>query len=162
MKGGVRDRAKVFYYYAVAMGQKGQTMGVLNALFMAGDIRGICDRAISIDPAFADPYYLKAKLDDAIPPVAGGDKARMGQLYAKALSLEPDNIWYLTDFARALKARNKNAAWNQDGAKGVPSGKSDADYAVELAKRANAAFAALPKPTKDQKEKMDEMRAAGL
>jgi hypothetical protein len=160
--GSVRDRAKVLYYFGVAMGQKGQTMGVLNALFMAGDIRSICDRAIALDPTFGDPYYLKAKLDDAIPPVAGGDKARMGQLYAKALSLEPDNVWYLTDFAKALKARNKNAAWNQDGAKGVPAGKSDLELANELAKRANAAFAALAKPTKDQKEKMDEMKAAGL
>lgn len=161
-KGSNADKAKVLYWYGVAMGQKGQTMGVLNALFMAGDIRAMCDKSIALDPNYGDPYYLKAKLDDAIPSVAGGDKARMGQLYAKALELDPSNIWYLTDFAIALKSRNKSAAWNKDGTKGVPAGISDMDYAGQLSKKAIAAFAALAKPTKDQKKKMDEMNAAGL
>ena len=161
-RGSATDRAKVLYWYGVAMGQKGQTLGVLNALFMAGDIRAVCDKAIALDPGYGDPYYLKAKLDDAIPTVAGGDKARMGQLYAQALALDPANIWYLTDFAVALKSRNKNAAWNKDGGKGVPVGLSDMDYAVQLAKRAVSAFDALSKPTIDQRKKMDEMKAAGL
>jgi hypothetical protein len=161
-KGSARDRAEVYYWYGVAMGQKGQTMGVLNALFMTGDMRANCDKALVIDPTFGDPYYLKAKVDDAVPSMAGGDKTRMGQLFAKALELAPDNVWYLSDFAMALKTRNKNAAFNKDGTKGVPSGKSDMEYATVLAKRARDAFAALAKPTLDQKEKMDELKAAGL
>ncbi|HOX32855.1 MAG TPA: hypothetical protein PLB91_11010 [Spirochaetales bacterium] len=161
-KGGPRDRAEVYYWYGVAMGQKGQAMGVLNALFMTSDMRSNSDKALAIDPTFADPYYLKAKVDDAVPSVAGGDKTRMGQLYAKALELGPTNIWYLTDFAMALKSRNKSASFNKDGSKGVPAGKSDMEYAVELAARARAAFDALPKPTLDQKEKMEELKAAKL
>jgi hypothetical protein len=160
-KGSARDRAKVLYYYGVAQGQKGQAMGVLNSLFMAGDIRAACDRSIAVDPTYGDPYYLKAKVDDAIPEIAGGDKTRMGQLYAKALQYDPTNVYFLTDFAKALKNRNKDAKWN-DGSKGVPAGKADLDYAKELAKRANTAFAALKAPTIDEREKMDLMRAAGL
>ena len=161
-KGSARDRAEVLYWYGATMGQKGSAMGVLNALFMVGDIRALCDKAIAIDPTFGDPYYLKAKLDDAVPSMAGGDKTRMGQLYAKALELDPTNIWYLADFAAALKARNKNAAFNKDGSKGVPTGKSDMEYASDLAKRAYAAMAALPKPSLDQKEKIADLKATGL
>ncbi len=161
-KGGPRDRAKVYYWFGVAMGQKGQTMGVLNALFMTGDMRSNCDKALAIDPSYGDPYYLKAKVDDAVPGFAGGDKNRMGVLFAKAIELDPANVYFLTDFAIALKTRNKNAAFNADGAKGVPPGKSDMEYAVEMAKRARDAFAAMAKPTLDHKEKMDDLKAAGL
>ncbi|MDP3180108.1 MAG: hypothetical protein Q8M76_19505 [Spirochaetaceae bacterium] len=160
-KGNARDRAKVLYYYGVALGQKGQAMGVLNSLFMAGDIKSACDRSIAIDPTFGDPYYLKAKVDDAIPEIAGGDKTRMGQLYAKALHYDPENLYYLTDFAKALKSRNKDAKWN-DGSKGVPAGRSDLDYAKEIAKRGHAAFAAMKAPSIDEREKIDQMKAAGL
>jgi tetratricopeptide (TPR) repeat protein len=161
-KGNARDRAKVYYWFGVSMGNKGTAMGVLNALFMAGDMRANCDKSLAIDPSFADPYYLKAKIDDAIPPLAGGDKTRMGTLYAKAIELDPSNVYFLADFAVALKGRNKNAAWNGDGSKGVPAGRSDMDHALEMAKRAKAAFAALPKPSLDQREKMDDLKAAGL
>ncbi len=161
-KGSARDRAQVYYWYGVAMGQKGSTMGVLNALFMTGDMRSNCDKALAIDPTFPDPYFLKAKVDDAVPSFAGGDKTRMGVLFARSIELDPDHITFLSDFAMALKTRNKNAAFNSDGKKGVPSGKSDMEYAAELAKRARAALAALPKPTLSQREKIDDLKAAGL
>jgi len=161
-KGSARDRAQVYYWYGVAMGQKGTTMGVLNALFMTGEMKGNCDKAIALDPSFPDPYFLKAKVDDAVPSFAGGDKNRMGVLFAKSIELDPNHITFLSDFAMALKTRNKNAAFNSDGKKGVPAGMSDLDYAAELAKRARAALAALPKPTISQREKIDDLKAAGL
>lgn len=161
-KGSVRDRAKVIYWYAVSMSQKGKAKGVLNSLFMVGELRGLCDKAIAMDPGFGDPYYLKALIDDAVPAAAGGDKARMGALFAKSIQCDPVNIWYLTDFAKALKGRNKSASYNGSGDKGVPAGKSDADYALEIAAKAKAAYAALAAPSIEQRQKMDEMRAAGL
>lgn len=94
--------------------------------------------------------------------MAGGDKGRMGAEFAKALSLDPENIWYLTDFAMSLKKRNKPASYNAKGDRGVTAGKADLDYAKELAAKARAAFAALAAPTPSQKAKMDELQKAGL
>jgi hypothetical protein len=161
-KGSARDRAKVIYWYSVSMSQKGNAKGVLNSLFMVPEVRALCDKAIAIDPAFGDPYYLKAILDDKVPAAAGGDKNRMAILYAKAIECDPVNVWYLVDSARALKARNKNAAYNKDGTRGVPAGKADLEYAKEIAKKAYAAFAALPNPSIDQQDKMKELKEAGL
>lgn len=161
-QGAPIDRARVLYWYAVSVAQKGNAQGVLNSLVLVPQVREICDKATAIDPSFGDPYYLKAKLDDAVPEIAGGNKARMGVLYAKALELMPDNIWYLSDFAVALKKRSKDASFNKDGAKGVPSGLSDLEYAKKLALRAEAALAALANPSIEQRQKIDEMKAAGL
>jgi hypothetical protein len=161
-KGNARDRAKVIYWYAVSMSQKGSVKGVLNSLFMVPEVRGLCDKAIAIDPAFGDPYYLKAVLDDRVPAAVGGDKNRMAVLYAKALECDPENVWYLVDSARALKNRNKNEAYNKDGNRGVPAGKSDLAYATELAQKAHAVFAALPNPSIDQQDKLKELKEAGL
>jgi hypothetical protein len=161
-KGSPRERARVIYWYSVAISQKGKAKGVLNSLFMVPEVRTLCDKAIAIDPSFGDPYYLKALLDDNVPEIAGGDKTRMGVLYAKALTCDGTNIWYLCDSARALKARNKDANFNKDGSKGVPAGKTDLDYAKELAKQAYAALAALPNASIEQHQKIDELKAAGL
>jgi len=161
-KGSPRDRAKVIYWYSVSMSQKGKAKGVLNSLFMVPEVRSLCDKAIAIDPAFGDPYYLKALLDDNVPAAVGGDKNRMAVLYAKAIECDPANVWYLVDSARALKTRNRNEAYNKDGNRGVPAGKSDLAYAKELAAKANAAFAALANPSIDQQDKMKELKEAGL
>lgn len=161
-KGSARDRAKVIYWYAVSMSQKGKAKGVLNSLFMVGDLRSLCDKASAIDSGYGDPYYLKGMIDDAVPAAVGGDKSRMAVMFAKALDCEPTNIWYLVDSARTLKARNKNAAYNKEGSHGVPAGKSDLEYATELAQKAHAAFAALAAPSVDQKDKMQELKEAGL
>jgi hypothetical protein len=161
-KGSANDRAKILYWYAVSVAQKGNTQGVLNSLFLVPEVKSICDSATAIDSEFGDPYYLKAKLDDAVPEIAGGNKTRMGQLYARALELMPDNIWYLTDFAVALKKRNKDAAFNKDGSKGVPASLADLEYAKQLAAKARQVLAALPSPSIEQKQKIDEMKTAGL
>jgi hypothetical protein len=161
-KGSQRDRARMLYWYAVSIGQKGKAQGVLNSLFLVPEIKSYCDKSTAIDPSFGDPYYLKAVLDDSVPEVAGGNKTRMAQLYAKALELDPDNIWYLADFATGLKKRNKDAAFNKDGSKGVPSGLSDIAYAKQLAKRADEALSSLKEPSIEQRQKVDEIRAAGL
>jgi hypothetical protein len=161
-KGEALDRAKLVYWYAATVAQKGQTQGVLNSLFMVPQVRELCDKSIAIDPDYGDPYYLKALLDDAVPDVAGGDKARMGVLFAKGLSLDPTNLWYITDFAKALKKRNRDASYNKDGSKGVPVGSSDLEYAKKLAKNAEQVLSGLDSPTVYQKGKVDEMHAAGL
>jgi hypothetical protein len=161
-QGNANERAKVLYWYAVAIAQKGSAQGVLNSLAAVPEIRAICDKAIGLDPAFGDPYYLKALLDDNVPEIAGGNKTRMGILYAKAIECQGDNIWYLTDYAKALKKRNKDAAFNKDAGKGVPAGLSDLEYAKRLAASARDALAALAAPSIEQRQKLDEMKAAGL
>jgi hypothetical protein len=160
--GASRDKAKVLYWYAASMSQKGKAKGVLNSLAIVPEVRSICDKAIGIDPAFGDPYYLKALIDENVPDIAGGDKGRMGALYAKAIECDPSNLWYLADCARALKTRNKDANYNKDGKRGVPSGKTDLEYAKVLAKMAYDTFAALPSPSIDQKGLVDDLRKAGL
>jgi len=161
-KGSPRDRATLYYWNAVVIGEKSLAKGAVDFLLAASEMRASCDTSISIDPGYGDPYYFKALLDLALPGIAGGNKSRMGQLYEKALQLDPTNIWYLTDYAISLKHRNWDANANKSGANGVPAGMSDLAYAQELAKKAVATYAALPSPTLDQKGKMDGMKAAGL
>jgi hypothetical protein len=160
--GSARDRAAVYSWYAACLCQKGQVQGVLNSLLEVPEVRRLCDRSISIDPGFGDPYYLKARLDEALPELAGGDKARMGELFAKALACDPSDLWNLCDFAQALRRRGKDAEYNRDGKKGVPSGSSDLGYARELAKQARTSFAAIADPSVDQRKLIADLEKAGL
>ncbi len=160
-KGTARDRAKSVYWYAVCISRKGQVQGVLNSLSVVPEVRKLCDKAIGIDPGYGDSYYLKALVDDAVPGMAGGDKVRMGLEFAKAVSCDPQNLWYLVDSACSLKKRNRKASDNK-GDSGVPAGKSDLDYAKELAALARQVYGSFPAPNADQKELMDQLSKAGL
>jgi hypothetical protein len=161
-RGNARDRATLYYWNAVVIGEKGAAKGAVEMLLGTGDIRNNCDKSIAIDPGYGDPYYLKALLDLALPGIAGGSLSRMGQLYEKALQLDPVNIWYLTDAAISIKHRNWDAKANKEGKNGVPAGTADRDFAQVLARRAAAAYAALAAPSLELKGKMDAMHAAGL
>ncbi len=160
--GSQRDKAKVVYFHAASLGFKAREQGILNSLFMASDLRSLCDRALDIDPGFADPWYLKALIDRVTPDFAGGDKAKMGASYARAIELDPTNVRFLGDYAIALKLRNRSSSWNKDGNRGVPAGKSDIEYAKEVARRAYAAYAALSLPNFDQSNVISELKAAGF
>lgn len=161
-KGTARDRAKSVYWYAVCISRKGQVQGVLNSLASVPEVRKLCDKCIGIDPTYGDSYYLKGLVDDAVPGIAGGDKNRMGVEFAKAYSCDPQNLWYIVDFACALKKRNKNVSSNSESSTGVSAGKSDLDYAKVLASEARKVYGSFASPTQDQNDLMDQLKKAGL
>ena len=79
-----------------------------------------------------------------------------------AIALDPANLWYLTDAAISFKYRGRDAKANKAGDTGVPAGMADLGWARALAKRADAAYAAMPAPTAELKGKFDAMKAQGL
>lgn len=56
-----------YYWQSANVGKWGQTKGVLNSLFRAGDMRDLLSRAIEIEPEHADSYYVLGQLYAQVP-----------------------------------------------------------------------------------------------
>lgn len=56
-----------YYWQSANVGKWGQTKGVLNSLFRAGDMRDLLTSAIEIEPEHADSYYVLGQLYAQVP-----------------------------------------------------------------------------------------------
>lgn len=136
--GTKRERALIIHWYAANLGSKANTQGVLDSLDIVPDLRMLADKAQSIDPTFSDPYFVKARIDDRLPSLLGGDKFRMGSNMSKALELNSTDITVYVDGAKAFYNRNwsakkKNEIKNKKGkSDGTPLTLSDREYAMKL------------------------------
>lgn len=138
----MRPCATIIYWYAKLTLSKSQAKGIKESLDNIPDILKYCDVSLSTDPSFADPYYLKASINDGIPQLFGGDKFQMSLDITKALSMEPANYWYLVDGAAYYINRNwdvkkKSSIVRKKGkSDGSPNNLSDKEYAKQLLTKA--------------------------
>lgn len=160
--GTKRDRALIVHWYTANYGSKASTKGTLEALSVVPDLFELTDKALAIDPAFSDPYFVKAKIDDRLPGFAGGDKFRMGENLARALLYNSTDITVHVDGAKALYKRGwsvdkkKDLAEKKGRSDGTPADKSDREYAVILLQRAIKLYTEKELPTARDKEKYAE------
>ncbi|MFW6252687.1 MAG: hypothetical protein ACOC4F_02040 [bacterium] len=113
--------AEGHFWMAANMGRRGQVRGVLNSLFMAGDVRDYAQAAISRDEDLAEAYHLLGILYRELPGgiISFGDAGRAVSLGRRAVDLnreafendEADEIYYQyqIELAQSLWARDWNA-----------------------------------------------------
>jgi hypothetical protein len=162
--GETRDRAKIIYWYTVNNADKAKTNGIKESLDKIPFLIKNCDNAIMIDPLYAEPYFLKAKIDDSVPFFLGGDKFRMSENFSKALKLEPDNYQFMIDGGHAYIDRG----WNSDKKKkmaeklghddGSPLDINDKEYGKMLLEKAVGLYNNSNNNTKTQEESIDEAK----
>lgn len=67
--------AQAHFWRGAARAKQGELRGVLNALFMADDLRDDLRLAVEADPEYSNPYYVAGQLYQRLPgfPISFGD-----------------------------------------------------------------------------------------
>ena len=97
-----------YYWRAANIGRWGQTKGILDSLFKAGDMRDDLERAVNSNPNHGDSYHVLGMLYDSVPGIVSfGNKAYSVSLARKAVDNqdEPDRPYdyaYYLELAKHL------------------------------------------------------------
>ncbi len=83
-----KNPAAIFWTTA-NMACVGRTKGVMNSLFMLGDLRGGLNRTLALDSNFHLARNTLGEIDHAVPGLAGGSDARAEASYLEVLRRNP-------------------------------------------------------------------------
>lgn len=67
----------------------GRTRGVMNSLFMIGDLKKGMNRVLEIDPNYHHARNTLGEIDHAVPGIAGGSDDRAEKSYLEVLKRDP-------------------------------------------------------------------------
>lgn len=112
-----RELSEALFWKSANLGRMGQSQGVLNSLFLVGDMRDLLVHSIRVNPDYANSYYAFGRLLEQLPGgISFGDVDKAVNVGRKSIrlhekDLESKNVPYrFTDFylelARHLWARN--------------------------------------------------------
>ena len=164
MKSGEKsDRARVVLYYASNFGSKCKAIGIKESLSNVPELKRLADKALDIDPRMASAYLLKAKIEDALPGILGGDKFKMGLYLSKAMYLDPENLKILHDSDQSFYERNWDAKkktsifLKKRMTDGTPEGVSDRQYSWIICDKFISIYKSLSEPAKKDIELYDDL-----
>lgn len=118
---GDRAPAPAFFWRGAARAKQGELRGVLNALFMADDLREDLRQSVAADPEYSNPYYVAGQLYQRLPgfPISFGDTVAAVSFSRRAVDLHdaayaagdvPLRYWdYYVRLAENLQSRG----WSQ-------------------------------------------------
>lgn len=109
-KGTNFDMANIVFFYSSNLGSRGKVIGIGESLGQLPELKRLADKTLELDPTFGLAYLLKAKIEDEVPFILGGDKYKMGVFYTLALKYETNNLTVIFDAGKAFYERN----WNSD------------------------------------------------
>lgn len=161
------QQARIFHKYNTLIAKKAQIQGPSAALKVLPQIFDNADRCIALDPDFAEPYFIKASVDDEVPAFMGdvakrGENAkyRMGINIELALERDPENIYFLSQSAAALIKRNWSVEMREKNAGNAVKNKilllSDKEEAKILLAKAIAAYNSKTNPTPIETKKYEQ------
>lgn len=161
------QQSRIFHKYNTLIAQKAKIQGPSAALKVLPQIFDNADRCIALDPDFAEPYFIKASVDDEVPAFMGdvakrGENAkyRMGINIELALERDPENIYFLSQAAAALIKRNWSIEMREKNAGNAVKNKilllSDKEEAKILLARAIAAYNSKTNPSPIETEKYEQ------
>ena len=161
------QQSRIFHKYNTLRAQKAKIQGPSAALKVLPQIFDNADRCIALDPDFAEPYFIKASVDDEVPAFMGdvakrGENAkyRMGINIELALERDPENIYFLSQAAAALIKRNWSIEMREKNAGNAVKNKilllSDKEEAKILLARAIAAYNSKTNPSPIETEKYEQ------
>ena len=161
------QQSRIFHKYNTLIAQKAKIQGPSAALKVLPQIFDNADRCIALDPDFAEPYFIKASVDDEVPAFMGdvakrGENAkyRMGINIELALERDPENVYFLSQAASALIKRNWSIEMREKNAGNAIKNKilllSDKEEAKILLARAIAAYNSKTNPSPIETEKYEQ------
>jgi hypothetical protein len=162
------EQARIFHKYNTLFAKKAQIQGATAALKVLPQVFDNADRCIALDPDFAEPYFVKASVDDEVPAFLGdvakrGENAkyRMGINIELALERDPENIYFLAQAAAALVKRNWSVEEREKNVGNATQKNrilllSDKEEAKKLLERAVSAYNSKANPTPIEKAKYEQ------
>ncbi|MDP2343005.1 MAG: tetratricopeptide repeat protein [Deltaproteobacteria bacterium] len=96
-----------WFWRGGTLGRWGQTRGILDSLFLIGDVKGAFTQALAIDPANHDAVLSLALVDQNVPGFAGGSVERAEAAMRKVLSTSPHFTRAMLDLAELLGERGE-------------------------------------------------------
>jgi hypothetical protein len=90
-KGEALDHKNVdaIFWATANMACVGRTKGVMNSLFMVGDLKKDLNRVLALDPNYHFARDTLGEIDHAVPGLAGGSDARAEEAYTEVLRRDP-------------------------------------------------------------------------
>lgn len=83
-----------YYWKSGNIGRWGQIKGILNSLFKAGPMKGVLEKAVSLEPDHADSFYVLGQLYEQLPgfPISFGNKDHAVSLGRKSIDLHTEQV----------------------------------------------------------------------
>lgn len=97
------------FWSAANRGCVGRTRGVMNSLFMVGDLRKDMNTIIALNPKLHYPRNTLAEIDHAIPGLAGGSDERAEKALLEVLAKDPHITSTMFLLARVKRDQGKDA-----------------------------------------------------
>jgi hypothetical protein len=88
----------------------GRTNGVMNSLFMLGDLRKGLHRILEINPRHSFARHTLGEIDHAVPGIAGGSDERAEKQYLEVLKHDPAFTPTMVNLARFYKDKGNDEA----------------------------------------------------
>jgi tetratricopeptide (TPR) repeat protein len=136
--------ARAYFWRGASRAKQGELRGVLNALFMADDVRDDAERAVELDPSYSNSYYMLGQLYDRVPgfPVSFGDNNQSVSYSREAVKRHeeelaagkvPVRFWdYYVKLAQHLRARGWSASRRERSDSETDNAVTDRQEAEEL------------------------------
>ncbi|MFP4378088.1 MAG: tetratricopeptide repeat protein [Spirochaetales bacterium] len=165
------ELARAFFWRGANRAKNGELRGVLNSLFMAGDVRDDALRAIELDPTYSNSYYMLGQLYRRVPgsPISFGDRQEAVSYSREAVrrheeELDSDAVpvrfWdYYVKLADHLRARGWSASRRSRSDSDADADISDREEAEELLEYVISNLEMLDSRTIRQDRTLEEARA---
>jgi tetratricopeptide (TPR) repeat protein len=85
----------------------GRTNGVMNSLFMLGDLRKGLGKVLAIDPRHSYAKQTLAEIDHAVPGIAGGSDERAEKAYLEIMQRDPYFTPTMVNLAEFYRDKDK-------------------------------------------------------
>ncbi|MFW5695257.1 MAG: hypothetical protein ACOCYB_08805 [Alkalispirochaeta sp.] len=137
--------AQAYFWRGAARAKQGELRGVLNALFMADDLRDDLRQAVAADSEYGNPYYVAGQLYQRLPgfPVSFGDTPAAVSFSRRAVDLHdaaydagdaPVRYWdYYVRLAENLQSRGWSQRRRERRIPSMADDRAAADTAFERA-----------------------------
>jgi tetratricopeptide (TPR) repeat protein len=137
----VPDSPDAHYWLAALIGRIGQTRGILSSLFMVRPMKDALDRALELDENYAPAYWVLSQLYQQAPgfPLSIGSKKQALENAQRAVELEPQNLEFQLQLARALdhNGKEKEARDLLQQIRSNPALKADPEILQEVEEQAS-------------------------
>ena len=99
--------ADAIFFATANQASIGRTRGVMNSLFMVGDLKKSLTKCLALDPGHHYARNTLGEIDHAVPGIAGGSDERAEKVYLQVLAADPDFTPSMVLLAQLKKDQGK-------------------------------------------------------
>lgn len=99
--------ADCLYVASACLGRWGEQRGVMNSLFVVGDVLGGFEKALEIEPNHLEAQLAMGKADEALPYIAGGSTDRAEKRFRGVVQRKPNFTRAMMDLAELLEREDR-------------------------------------------------------